>query len=163
MIVTAKATHRISTILWTPTTEWLNIMGFSILVVVVAILIYRWWGQRDIYSTAAEWWRVATLDVDDDEDTTPLPQAGRLRVVRAAVSHARTELGLLGDTAANRMVVSSIVRKFMKEHGMRPSHISSQFQLAVDMYFLRSTGDEELRLIRNSRGYQKYRRTTNNV
>lgn len=133
-------------------------MGFATAMVVLAVVV--WWLRRgDIYSQSVEWWRVTTLDYEDDDDQTPLPQAGRQRIVRAAVAYARAELGLLGDTGANRMVVSNVIRKFMKEHGMRPSHISHSFMLAVDMYFLRSTGDEELRLMRRSAGYQKYRRT----
>jgi len=137
-------------------------MGLVAALVVIAATTW-WYLRRDVYSESAEWWRQTVLDYEENDPDAPLETGNRSQITIRAVAHARTELGLLGDSLANRLVVSDVVRKFMKNHGMRPTHISAMFQLAVEVYFLRSTGDEELRLMRNSRGYQKYRRTTNNL
>jgi hypothetical protein len=103
--------------------------------------------------------RVDGLDAIDIDDDLPVEQSSPSRIIRLGLAHARTELGLLNDTAANRMVVSDCVRKYMKNVGMRPTHISMQFPTVVELYFLRSSRDEELRLMRRSAGYQRYRRT----
>jgi hypothetical protein len=69
------------------------------------------------------------------------------------------EMGCLVDNRANRMVVSDVVRRFMKNHGVRPSHIASQFPVAVEMYFLVSPVDIHMDQIRKSSFASKHRRT----
>jgi hypothetical protein len=129
--------------------------------VVVLWVCWKLWGGRDFWSAEVERLRTETLDFVEceDEDHTPLDKSHSGRIIRLAVAHMRTELGLLNDTTANRMVASEVVRKYMKNHGMRPSHISYQFPTAVEAYFLRSSRDEQLRMMRQSAAYRRYQRT----
>lgn len=106
----------------------------------------------------AEQLRVSALDTVDESDD-PLVATNTTRIIHLAVAHARSELGLLTYSAANVLVVSDTIRKFLRGHGLRPSHISMHFNTAVKVYFLRSTYDQELELMSNSRMYKKYLRT----
>ncbi len=140
------------------------------LAAIAATIVVSWvcwwlWGAQDYWSSVVERLRVQSLDLveEEDEESVPLNKSDPNRITRMAVAHMRTELGLLNDTQANRMVASEVVRKYMKNHGMRPSHIAHQFPTAVEVYFLRSSRDEELRMMRRSAGYRKYQRTGGSI
>jgi len=106
--------------------------------------------------------KAATLHRDaftmEDDDAVDPKTIGKQRITRLAVAHARTQLGLLSDTEANRRVVSETVRKFMREHGMRPTHISAWFSQAVEVYFLMSVDDRELSELRDTKFFRAWRR-----
>jgi hypothetical protein len=128
--------------------------------VFVSLLTWWLWPREDTWSRVVRYWRDEYLDqYSDAEDPGQLPNLGQSAIVRLAVAHLRTELGCLTDSSANRMVVSDVVRRFMKNHGMRPTHISYYFAICVDVYSLQSTADEQLTLIRKSAAYRKLRRT----
>jgi len=133
------------------------------LVVAVMVWLYRWF--NDPYSQTAAYWRTTLLDQypDDDEDVAANAVSNQPRFIRMTIAHMRTELGLLADNAANRMVASKVARDYMKNHGVRPSHISQQFPLAVQFYFIRSSQDELLVRVGQSRGYKKYQRLANTI
>jgi len=60
---------------------------------------------------------------------------------RLAVDHARAELGTVKDNAANRLVVSRVIRNFMVERGMRKTHVAYYFPVAVELYFIPTDQD----------------------
>ena len=130
-----------------------------ITVLVVSAVIWKLLQTTDPYSSVVAHWRFNALDVIDEDDT-PVDGKDVTRLVRIAVAHARVELGLLSNTPANVMVVSDVIRKFMKNHGLRPTHISAHFPTAVRVYFLRSSMDDELHNMCRSAAYQKYARTS---
>jgi hypothetical protein len=103
-------------------------------------------------------WRDAHGDSvsDDDEDVA---KATPSRLIRITVDHVRCEVGLLDDNKANRIVVGDVVRKFMKNRGVRPSHISRQYPYAVEGYFLHSAEDLLLSEARRSSFATRWRRS----
>lgn len=95
---------------------------------------------------------------DEFPDVAVIDRTTGTRIARMAVAHARTELGLLSPSAANRKVVSDVVRKYMKNHNMRPSHISKYFMIAVELYFFASKEDKALERMRKTTYASKWLR-----
>lgn len=72
----------------------------------------------------------------DSEDTSLASCQAR------AIEHARVKLGALSESAANRIIVSEVIRKHMLDDmGMRPSHVSKYYPVAVAVYFIPTSGD----------------------
>lgn len=86
-------------------------------------------------------WKTTHVDRDDEDDDCVVSTSGSSRITRITVDYVRCEVGLLSDTKANRIVVSELVRKFLKNRGVRPSHISRLFLTIVEAYFLMSPDD----------------------
>jgi len=129
--------------------------GLAILLLFAVIawrLLYK-----DQYSVAAQRLREGHLDEMEDDDSIN-GIVSNTKVVRLAVAHMRTELGLLSDTPANRLVASDVARRFLKERGLRPTHISQHFTVCVEVYFMRSSNDEWLRKVRESTYARQWRR-----
>jgi hypothetical protein len=63
-------------------------------------------------------------------------------VVYRAAAVAKAKLGLLEDTRANRLIVDSEIRKWMRDLGMRPTHIVRYAPLAVEVTLIAT--DEEI-------------------
>jgi len=93
-----------------------------------------------------------------DDEPDPGPGVARCKIIRHCIAHLRTELGLLSHTPANIKVVSDMSRKYLKERGLRPTHISRLFPEATELYFLASPEDRELQAARNSRYARTWRR-----
>lgn len=98
------------------------------------------------------------LEGSDGEETIEEAKNNPVRIARLTVAFLRAEHGLLRDNVANRMVISTAARRYMKERGMRPTHISQFFQVAVDAYMMDSVNDEWLRKVRSSRRGRQLRR-----
>jgi hypothetical protein len=97
---------------------------------------------RNFYKSYAN-----TFEDDDDKQATETTK----RLVRLTVAHCRVRLGLLSNSTANRKVVSEVVRAYMIERGVRPTHISRHFPKAVEAYFLANDDDIELSSLRRTR------------
>lgn len=129
--------------------------GVAILLLFAGIV---WLISRDdYYSRIAKQFRSEYLDQVEDDDSFGVVVSST-RIARLAVAHARTELGLLTDNPANRLVVSDVVRRYLKERGLRPTHISQHFPVCVEVYFMRSSHDEFVRKVRDSTFARRVRR-----
>lgn len=133
---------------------WLTIC--SSLVAVVCYYAFR--RVPDPLETKAFHYRHSYLEKETDEKDIDFAQGSRSKIVRATICHLRTEIGLISDTKANRLIVSDRARAYMKTKGMRPTHISKFFQHAVDFYFLMTEDDRELMLVRKTREVARWRR-----
>lgn len=65
----------------------------------------------------------------------------RTKMVMRAANHAVQKHGLVQDSDANRLMLSDTIRKYMREAGMRPSHIRATYGLSVELA-LTPTKDE---------------------
>lgn len=144
--------------------SWFLGHGEAILTRSAAVLVFiaaAWYmyQQYDPYGNAADWMRTQYLDTPPDHEDWEEGIGGSVaHIVRLTVAHLRTEHGLLSDSAANRLVISHATRRYMKEHGLRPSHISTHFPIAVEVYMMRSSADEQLDKIRESHRGRRLRR-----
>jgi hypothetical protein len=81
------------------------------------------------------------------------------RITRIALGVLKAELGALTDTAANRMIVSDRCRKYLTEHGLRPSHIARVYLLIVEMFFYKTEQEVMFEKYRKTTYSRKWRRT----
>jgi len=127
---------------------------------VILVRLLRWWFSRNTLAEATiRWaWEQAHVVVDDADETADVAKSTPSRILRIAVDYIRSEFGLMADTKANRLVVSDVVRKFLKTRGLRPSHISRQFPLIVEAYFLNSLDDLLLIEMRNTAFVRQHKR-----
>nr|UUW21097.1 MAG: p33 protein [Sanya tombus-like virus 4] len=113
----------------------LSIIGGLLLVLgsVSSVIFWWWWCSRldEGESIARDLWNEAYKT----------PVDGPSGIVAEAVAHCHAIVGALGDNKANRLVVSDVVRRFMREHGMRPTHILERYPMAVEAYFMASPSE----------------------
>jgi len=134
------------------------ILTCFVAIIVFLIVALIWFICRDdSWSVAADRMRNDYLEVDEMDDGIS-PNDSGIRIVRLTVAHLRAELGLLTDNTANRLVVSHAARRFMKEHGLRPTHVAKYFTFAIEAYMMRSVSDEWLDNVRESRRGRQLRR-----
>lgn len=137
-------------------------MLFNVLVgiagVCISVVAYRLYFNASSLNDErlAQWLHIECHSdrlIEDDEfpDLAVVDRFTGTRIARMAVAHARTELGLLTPSGANRKVVSDVVRKYMKNRNMRPSHISKYFMTAVELYFFASEDDKSLERVRKTK------------
>lgn len=89
---------------------------------------------------------------DITDDLVPEGKPSRIEGCRLrAVDAARAKLGDLRETAANRLVVSRVIRDTMSEWGMRPSHVAFYAPTAVELYFIPTEQMVVAKQIRDSR------------
>jgi hypothetical protein len=131
-----------------------------ILVGIGITFLYPWFFSRNTESEklAQQLWVWAHQTEDDDDDGADLAKCSKSRLIRISVDQARCDVGILSDNKANRIVVGEVIRKFMKNRGVRPSHISRQYPLAVEAYFLNSETDAIVAGIRDTAHYQMWGR-----
>jgi hypothetical protein len=79
----------------------------------------------------------------DDDDCQPPPQPGfNLTKFRARlVMQAKAEFGYLQRTKANSLMVRKFLLGVMRERKVRPSHIASQLDIVVSIFFIPSDSD----------------------
>lgn len=81
------------------------------------------------------------VDFSDDEEGGGLfypGLKGASRFQAKMVRIAKGEFGLLERSEANRLMVRKFVRDYMREHGVRPTHIGMHVDLVVAMFFIPS-------------------------
>lgn len=79
-------------------------------------------------------------EYDEVEYCPEIPE-GRHRFAFYMGGLAKGEFGLMKRTEANRLVVQHWIRDKMKEHGVRPSHLSQLLPIAVAVAFLPTRAD----------------------
>jgi len=131
-----------------------------LLTVFLLVRAARWWFSRNTLAEATiRWaWEQAHVVVDDSDENADVAKSTPSRIIRIAVDYVRCEFGLMSDSKANRLVVSDVVRKFLKTRGLRPSHIARQFPLIVEAYFLNSPDDLLLVEMRKTTFVREHRR-----
>jgi len=72
---------------------------------------------------------------------------GRQAAAKRAASYAKAKLGLPKYSEANVLVVSRLVRDYLQEVGMRPSHIAAVAPLAVSLTFIPTHADIEAKQV----------------
>jgi hypothetical protein len=91
---------------------------------------------------------LASVDGDDfssDEEDSSFSQGQvnptrfRAKVVRIA----KGEFGLLQRTKANQLMVQKFMRDYMRDHGVRPTHIGLHLPYCVHIFFVPSRQEIE--------------------
>lgn len=72
----------------------------------------------------------------------------RMRIARAAAMEVKAKVGLLKDTEANNLVAGRIIRDYLKERGLRPSHIAQIAPIATVLALMPMRADVEARKMR---------------
>jgi hypothetical protein len=76
----------------------------------------------------------------DATDVCEVARVGGKRVASPiciiAVQEARCRLGICNDNKANRLMIGKFIRDWMRERGMRPSHIAKYSVIALECYFV---------------------------
>jgi hypothetical protein len=80
-----------------------------------------------------------SLDEEDKGFYTAGMSRGRFQA--KVVSIAKAEFGYLNRTQANRLMVRKFMRDFMRERGMRPTHIAQHLDVSVACFFIPSDQD----------------------
>lgn len=62
----------------------------------------------------------------------------RVKMVARVAIELKVKFGLVRDTEANHLMMSDHARKYMVEHGVRPSHITQIYPVAVRMALIPS-------------------------
>jgi hypothetical protein len=57
------------------------------------------------------------------------------------INVAKVEFGLLQRTESNRLMVRKFLRDYMREHGMRPTHIVQHLDVSTACFFIPSGQD----------------------
>lgn len=70
-------------------------------------------------------------------------KSGRQAAAKRAASHVRAKIGLPEYRQANVMVASRLVRDYLSECGVRPSHIAAIAPIAVALVFVPTAADIE--------------------
>jgi len=101
------------------------------------------------------------LDEADDwdaDDKLMLP-GGSVNNRRRFIGHcarvAKARFGLPQRSKANQLAVRDFLRKYMEEHGHRPSHIARDIEMSVELVFIPSNADVEVQRLRASRAYTR--------
>lgn len=76
--------------------------------------------------------------------------SNRTRFLGAVVREAKNEFGVPEDNAANRLVLRKFIRDKMVDRGMRPSHISTFLDFAIEMVFVPSINQLQAKRLRKS-------------
>jgi len=84
------------------------------------------------------------------KETRPIPKSERRRFIAMVAREAKAVFGVPKQTEANRLAVGDRVRKIMKEHGHRASHIARDAPLATELVFAKSSSDREAERFRYS-------------
>ncbi len=126
--------------------------------VCLTILLILLFSRDDKFELLARRLHLSAYSEIADDEPDPGPTTRTPAIIRHCIAHLRTELGLLSHSPANVKVVSDVARRYLKDRGLRPSHISRLFPEAVEMYFLASPEDRELLGARNSRYARAWRR-----
>jgi hypothetical protein len=118
----------------------------AITVLLLVIVLYQQWSScRDQLRMEAESLvSQFTNEVEELEVESPAcihaAHAAKNRlytpVCVLAVQEARTIYGVVNDNRANRLVVSKFIRDWMRERGMRPSHIVKYSVIAIELFFV---------------------------
>lgn len=94
---------------------------------------------------------------DSDEGVQDVEGAAHKIVVKPTafrkwvVANIRADEGTPAMTEANRLVIGDIVRKFLKNHRVRPSHIAMHAPIIVAMLFIKSDADLEAQSLLSSK------------
>lgn len=86
---------------------------------------------------------IAGVDPDDEDDCkTPLtPGRDPTRFQARLVMQAKAEFGFLQRSVANRLMVRKFLLGIMRDHGVRPQHISMHLDIVVAIFFIPSDAD----------------------
>lgn len=78
------------------------------------------------------------LDRDDEEFVVAecSRPVGRSKAARRAAAHVRSKIGLPKMSEANRLVAGRLIRDFLSDSGVRPSHIVAIEPIALFLVFL---------------------------
>lgn len=100
-------------------------------------------------------------DFDDDEvkKLVKIPgaegkTARRTRYLPIVIRSLKAELGLLKDNAANRMVLRKKIYNHATEYGLRPTHIQSIMEIAIQAILLPSDNDILAAQLRNTNAFK---------
>lgn len=77
--------------------------------------------------------------------------SGRNRAARRAAAHVRAKVGLLKRTEANDLVVGRLLRDYLSEKGVRPTHVVAIEPIARTYYYMPTTEDIYARQLDASR------------
>lgn len=80
-------------------------------------------------------------DDEADEGLTPAQRKTRFRAKMVQI--AKAEFGPLKRLEANRLMVRKFLRDTMRDHGLRPQHISMHLDVVVRMVFIPSLAEIE--------------------
>lgn len=83
----------------------------------------------------------ATVEEGEEEEAFYTPRMPRGRFQGKVVAIAKAEFGHLQRTEANRLMVRKFMRDFMRERGMRPTHIAQHLDVSVACFFIPSDQD----------------------
>jgi hypothetical protein len=114
---------------------------FSCLYVFVKRTTISWDVQKRVIDTLAS--------VDDEEfsfvedNSISALQVKPTRFRAFVVRIAKGEFGLLRRTRANQLMVQKFMRDYMREHGVRPSHIGLHLPMCVACFFIPSKQEIE--------------------
>lgn len=136
---------------WPMTTVWplqYNLIVCGITAVSLALIIYLLNRHLTMYDITALGFRSFFSDIEDTSGTIPAH-------IWAVVHELRSELGLLGHTKANALVVSNRARAIMRSRDMRVADVSIHHPVVVAVYFMRSPADEYLEKVVASRSYRQ--------
>ena len=81
------------------------------------------------------------LEESDKLEEGRVPAKQRNRFAAFVARQAKAEFGLPKRTEANRLVVQKFCRDFMREHGVRATHISHLLPIAVELTFVPTESD----------------------
>lgn len=85
---------------------------------------------------------------DDDGDVAvPTCATGRMRCARQCAWYVKSKVGLPKRTEANREMVSRLARDWLRDRGLRPSHICRVAPIATALVFVPSADDVDARQI----------------
>jgi len=122
----------------------LTVLAYSIVPLLVLVVVALYLNKTPFnaeaeilvqqYRRRAAMEPTADFDGGEDECKTTNCQA-------AAVAHARAKIGVVADNAANRMVVSRVIRDYMSGRAMRPSHVAFYAPVAIELYFIPTSQD----------------------
>jgi len=103
--------------------------------------VYRWFTRDQASADCAQLIRGFDRCVSDgrvdDASADAQVVGGTAAIVHRAAAHLKVKFGLLTNSAANRLLLSEEVRKWMLEEvRMRPSHVVKYYPLAVELALL---------------------------
>jgi hypothetical protein len=82
-------------------------------------------------------------------------KSSRLTIAADAAAFAVSIVGRLKDTAANRLVLSKVVRDYLQEKKVRPATIARNFGLAVELALVPTEGEIEGQKLKASRAVER--------
>lgn len=72
-------------------------------------------------------------------------RSGRHAAAKKAAAFCKAEKGVMDHNKANELVAARVVREFLTDRGVRPSHIAAISPLAVSLVFVRTVHEIEAR------------------